>query len=234
MDPKHHLFLDERLNGMCVYCGGQPTTRDHVPSRTLLDEPFPENLPVVDACAACNSGMSFDEQYLYCFLECVMCGTTDPAGIQRANVRRTLARSPALMSRIASSQRTDESGDLVWQPETERVRKVLAKLARGHAAYELYPQFEDPTEVVFTPLLAMSGDERSLFEQVISEPLQLWPELGSRAFLRACGAYPQSEQVGLWVIVQPGRYRYSVVEEDSGVVVQMVLSEDGVPFIVEG
>ena len=37
MDPRH-LFIDERHTGMCVYCGTHPDTRDHVPSKVLLDE----------------------------------------------------------------------------------------------------------------------------------------------------------------------------------------------------
>lgn len=37
MDPRK-LFVDERLLEMCAYCGGQPDTRDHVPSRVLLDD----------------------------------------------------------------------------------------------------------------------------------------------------------------------------------------------------
>ena len=50
MDPIH-LFMDSRLTGMCVYCGGSPATRDHVPSRVLLDESYPAELPIVGACA---------------------------------------------------------------------------------------------------------------------------------------------------------------------------------------
>jgi len=235
MNPEGYLgrdkpFMDKRLTGMCVYCGGQDDTDDHVPSKTLLEEPLPAHVPVVRACAACNAGFSLDEQYLSCFLECVLCGTTDPSGIQRASIRRTLAGSPPLAARIAASQTTDESGDLIWQPEVDRIRRVVLKLARGHAAYELYPQLEDPDEVAFVPFLVMSDDERSAFEEVNSGPLQPWPELGSRAFLRACGVYPDSEQAGpllqagSWIIVQPGRYRYSVIET-GGVLVRIVLSE---------
>ena len=55
-------FVDERLTGMCVYCGGQPNTRDHVPSRTLLEEPFPPHMPVVGACANCNAGFSLRQK----------------------------------------------------------------------------------------------------------------------------------------------------------------------------
>ena len=37
MDPRH-LFIDERHTGFCVYCGAQPDTRDHVPSKVFLKE----------------------------------------------------------------------------------------------------------------------------------------------------------------------------------------------------
>ncbi len=37
MDPRK-LFIDERLTGMCVYCGTRPDTRDTVPSKVLLDD----------------------------------------------------------------------------------------------------------------------------------------------------------------------------------------------------
>ncbi|TDP73113.1 hypothetical protein DES47_102859 [Roseateles toxinivorans] len=34
------LFVDDRLTGICVYCGTRPDTRDHSPSKVLLDEPY--------------------------------------------------------------------------------------------------------------------------------------------------------------------------------------------------
>lgn len=41
MDPRH-LPVDSRLVGGCVFCGGEPGTRDHVPSKVLLDDPLPK------------------------------------------------------------------------------------------------------------------------------------------------------------------------------------------------
>ena len=224
MDPRH-LFMDERLFGKCVYCGSQPDTRDHVPSKVLLDEPYPPQLPVVGACESCNAGFSLDEQYLSCFLECVICGTVEPSALQRANVRRILSENPGLRHRIEASQRRDQAGNLLWQPEIDRVRKMVAKLAWGHAAYELYPKPEEPVEVAFAPLPVLSDQERVAFEDVTSRKPDLWPEIGGRAFLRAFGKKPdQFDQVGDWIVVQPGRYRYVVVETGE-VLVRMVLSE---------
>jgi hypothetical protein len=39
MDPRH-LPVDRRLVGGCVFCGGEPGTSDHVPSKVLLDDPL--------------------------------------------------------------------------------------------------------------------------------------------------------------------------------------------------
>jgi hypothetical protein len=74
-------YGDERQLAFCAFCGGPTGTRDLCPSRVLLDEPYPENLPVVPACVACNTRFSPDEQYLACLVSCVVAGSTDPAKI---------------------------------------------------------------------------------------------------------------------------------------------------------
>jgi hypothetical protein len=127
MNPDH-LFVDERCTGMCAYCGGEPSTRDHVPSRVLLDEPYPPELPVVDACIKCNNGFSSDEAYVACFLECVLAGSTEPGRIGRPKISRLLKKEPALRVRIAQCVSQDESGRLVWKPEDARFRTVILKL----------------------------------------------------------------------------------------------------------
>jgi hypothetical protein len=99
------------------------------------------------------------------------------------------------------------------------------KLARGHVAYELsLSRIDVPREVVFRPLSAMSTSEREAFERAGAGEIRGWPEVGSRAFLRACGAEPYSDREGPWIVVQPGQYRYTV-DQHGGVRVQIVLAE---------
>ena len=50
-----------KSNG-CIYCGESARTREHTPSKTFLIEPYPENLPTIPACFACNNGYSEDEK----------------------------------------------------------------------------------------------------------------------------------------------------------------------------
>ena len=211
MDPKH-LFADSRLTGFCVYCGGPPETRDHVPARVFLDDPFPENLPVVECCGKCSSDFSAHEEYFACFLCCVLDGSTSPDTLSRSKVARIMQHSPALAKRIESSLRHSAVGEPIWTPELERIKTVVLKLARGHIAYELsLPRLDEPESIHFTPLPLMSSNAVEAFLSPQQTPF--WPEIGSRAFIRAC----RSNSAGVadsWTVVQPGRYQYLVSQAD--------------------
>jgi hypothetical protein len=65
-------FVDQRHKGWCVHCAvwieQVERNRDHVPSKTLLRKPYPENLPTVDVCKSCNESFSFDEEYFAAFI----------------------------------------------------------------------------------------------------------------------------------------------------------------------
>lgn len=224
MDPRklHDSGLDERLAiKCCVYCGGAAETADHVPWRILLDDPFPANLPVVPACQACNQSFASDEEYLACFLECVLQGSAVPNALNRPKVRDALSHSPRLAAQLAGAATTGSDYGLVWTPERQRVEKVLVKLARGHAAHELSSIVLDaPESLSYLPVVALTPEERSVFES--GPQFSPWPEIGSRAFLRAAGVHPHATQDD-WVVVQSGRYRYSV--DEGGPIVRMVLSE---------
>ena len=135
MDPLTD-FADNRLINGCIYCEGSAETRDQVPSRLLLEPPYPENLPIVGSCNSCNQAFSKDEQYLVCLLEAALVGSTDPDKIRRPSVAQTLRRSPALQARIESSK-IQIDGRTEFIVEEERIKNVMLKLARGHAAFEL-------------------------------------------------------------------------------------------------
>ena len=50
-------------------------SRDHVPSKALLNPPYPENLMGVGMCQECNSGFAKDEEYFTAFLASVISGS---------------------------------------------------------------------------------------------------------------------------------------------------------------
>lgn len=221
MDPQQ-LFADDRMLGVCVYCGGSPDTRDHIPSRVLLDEPFPENLPVADCCQTCNTGFSLDEQYLACFIDCVIVGSTKPGDVERAKVTRILTDTPAIAARIAASETRGSDEQQIWQPEINRLYNVILKLARGHVAYELsLLQIDEPLSITCAPIIALDDH---VVEQFLSpQETPSWPEIGSRAFIQACKQF-LAASADYWHVVQPGRYQYLVSQAD-GLFVRILLSK---------
>jgi hypothetical protein len=222
-------FGDGRQGAWCIHCGGAAKgSRDHMPSRVFLDKPYPENLPQVDVCVSCNQSFSLNEEYLACFLECVVCGTTHPDRLVRPKIRRILDRTTSLRARIERGKREAKTigrDDLiVWRPEERRVQNVILKLARGHAFFELNePMLDQPTRLLTTPLHLLADEDRGKFEASALEdfPIAPWPEVGSRAMQRlASGA----DMVDGWVVVQPGRYRYQAIAAGF-VSVKMVLRD---------
>ena len=108
-------YSDERYRDICLYCDAclqeVKRTKDHVPSKSLLEPPYPENLPVVDVCQQCNAGFSKDEQYFSAFLAAVISGSTNPDPDRFPTAAKTLTYSAPLRKRIERSRQVQAT---VW------------------------------------------------------------------------------------------------------------------------
>jgi hypothetical protein len=105
----------------------------------------------------------------------------------------------------------------------DRVNRVVLKLARCHAAFELNePQLHDPSHLGIKPLSLMTEDEREAFERD-DDALDVWPEVGSRAMQRVLVAGTDAFVEG-WVTVQEGNYRFRT-SQANGLTVKIVLRE---------
>lgn len=226
-------LADGRLLLGCIYCGGRDDTRDHVPPRVFLDAPYPENLPVVGACRACNNGRSRDEVYLACLIEAVIAGTADPVRIQRVQIAETLRRNAGLRSRIESA-RQEIDQQITFDIEEDRVRNVLIKLARGHAAFELAVSCdEEPASLTWCPIPLMSPEQLDSFDA--SHVVQTFAEVGSRGMQRIMVTQVElkSAATGVlstvqllindWVNVQEGRYRYLAIYDAGEIRVKIII-----------
>ena len=223
---------DDRCKGFCVHCGegvgDNNNSSDHVPTRSLLNEPYPEFLPTLQVHTECNVQFALDEEYLAAFLASVLSGSTESDEERFQAAVRTLRHSPGLRLRIDRARRVQGRlwGDpeILWIPEIERVNRVIVKNARGHAYYELgEPLFGDPSSLGVCPLSCLSASQREEFESGPNgSPLAGWPEVGSRLMQRVVFG---DLQLGGWIEVQPHVYRYSVTQESGGILVRMVLRE---------
>ena len=228
-------YSDSRNKGFCIHCGSglrhDASNRDHVPTRGLLNPPYPENLPVVEVCRQCNSEFSSDEEYLIAFLGSVISGSTTPDPAISSTASRILARSPQLAKRIARSRTIQghlwDDAVLVWKPELSRIERVVVKNARGHILYELgVPVLEKPSRISICPIQEMTASQLEQFESVSLG--SGWPEVGSRMMRRLVVFRAEdSEEIYFdgWQEVQDEVYRYAVSQESDGILVRMVLHE---------
>lgn len=209
---------DERLDAFCVYCSGEPSTRDHVPPKVLLDPPYPENLPVVGSCQACNEGASLDEEYLACLLEVAVCGSVLPIDLTRPTIARKLAENRGLAARLQRATTTQGKERLV-EAETARVERVLEKIGRALWNFEGAETSGDMTATTeFAPLVVLSADDRARFFHAVSP--EIWPEVGSRMMTRMAIGFTDGNT---WEHVQAERFSYAIELGRAGVTVKMLL-----------
>lgn len=221
-------FTDERYKGFCLHCGASlaetASTRDHVPSKVLLDRPLPTNVHVVGICGECNNGFSADEEYFVAFLGATISGGVEPVPAMFESARRALLGNSKLVAKISLSAETfkDEDGvqRLFWRPDLERIKNVVVKNARGHAYHELgQPRYDEPEHVFLQPMV--SAPEERLAEFLLVDHGNAWPEVGSRLLQRL---YSGEDMAAGWIIVQPGAYVFTVFEND-GIVVRSIIRE---------
>lgn len=230
-------FTDNRLKAWCIHCGDAisnvETNRDHVPTKSLLTKALRERgakydrdeggefdyLPQVLVCRRCNSNFSSDENYLLCVLYAVMAGSLypDPAKYPEA---ATVLRSNRQVVRSLKSMPDgqlllfDNLQPFTLFPDSDKVRRVIVKNARGHAYHEIgEPLLEAPNHVAFVPLQQLTPEQRDVFEAVDSSAnLAVWPEVGSRMTVHLLD---REAMVGGWITVEPGRYRYAIDWSDA-------------------
>lgn len=210
---------DQRQIAHCVYCSKGIETREHAPPKVLLDEPYPGNLPVIQACKICNQGYSLDEEYFACLIECARVGSVDLKVIERDKIRAILSRKKALLNKLEKAVTKTPEGQKAFLIELERFRKVLFKIGQGHTLFEQNEpkKEEDVNSFTFGTLEMLSDESRDVFETV--PYANKAPEVGSRAMQNILIA---RDFIGMpWIEVQENRYRYLTFNEG----VRMVFSE---------
>lgn len=211
----HHVFADSRLLTDCVYCGNPVEDRDHIPAKVFLNEPYPENLDVLQSCRNCNGTASKDEEYVACTIEVIKQGTLDLLCL-RPKISETLKYQKKLYERLKSDVVATEQFEL--KVDLDRFNNVFLKLAKGHAAHELsHFDFQDNCKISWAPLNRLNQDQVELF---MKPPLlELFPEIGSRGMQRA---FEHGQYV--WIEVQKEQYYYMAYESHEGIFVRIFLS----------
>lgn len=194
------------------------------------------NSPFLIICRLSDAVQDFskDEQYFVCLIESVLCGSTDPAKMERPSVARMMQNSPKLRQRIENSK-IEVDGQITFIPEIERINNVMLKLVRGHAAFELSQLCRrKPDHFWCGPLLLLPQEDREIFDSVYFQ--QTSGEVGSRNMQRLLftqitilAENGELQNVGIfindWIDVQDDRYRFLAIEDMGQIVIRIVIAE---------
>ena len=212
----------------CVYCGQSATTREHIPSKAFLIKPYPENLPTIPACFDCNNGFSDDEKYVSCFLDVLKEYMYQNYTCQAITTSR-LERDHSL-AKLMKEQIKIVDGCVQYSVDEARLRRILVKLAKGHAAFAFDEVVFDCENIKVKCIFRfdMPDDVLCAFEEI--PEINVFPELGSRSWYfvnvvqdirTGCKA-----MFSFWQEIQEGQYRYQVsFNESGGVRVKIVIFE---------
>lgn len=224
----YYTSWDKSLENGCVYCGKPANTREHIPSKAFLSKPYPEDLATIPACFDCNNGFSEDEKYVSCFLD-VLKEAVYQGYTRRLETAQRLEMDEKLKSILdAQIKKCDER--LTYTLDENRLCRILVKLAKGHAGFEMdHISFEDTDiKVWYNFIFNMPESAVDDFEEI--PQTEIAPEVGSRGCITpfVVQNIETGEAFGfmLWNDVQENQYRYQVsYNEAGGICVKIVIYE---------
>lgn len=232
---KPHVVFRRNSYMYCVYCGDKADSREHSPSKTFLQKPYPTDLPTVPACIKCNNGFSSDERYVSNFIKCLV-------EYYEGKNKRVFEIEDTDLSEVIEAKKAAEL--FVENPFfDDRLANILRKLAICHAAYEISAGYyskdwqgqPERISYLIKPFVSQQDWQGLEFAEVINN--DFLPEVGSRIFrnIYVVEAVMQNgsnkENVMLpmvmvdWTEIQNGFYRYQVYIRDGNIWVKMIIRD---------
>jgi len=172
------MNANAKTDDLCVYCGADATTDDHIPPKTIFSNPRPSNLVTVRSCKSCNGGDSKDDEYFRDILVFREDSGSTPSGeVLWETVRRSLHRpqarrfTQALANAMFDKEIQTPNGILLGsapaiQIKRKRINRVITRVTRG-----LYFKHFGHTMPVSDTLLIYSDDIVDKFPPAVSDML---------------------------------------------------------------
>ncbi len=115
----------------CVYCGAEAgDTKDHVPPKCLIRNPYPVNLLTVPSCKKCNNSFSPDEEYFRLVMVGLLCHTDEAELLFDGPISRSMDRNPNIEELMFGSLRGADK-TVILDVDYPRIFRIAEKIARG-------------------------------------------------------------------------------------------------------
>jgi hypothetical protein len=201
------------LESYCIYCHCESaSTRDHIPPRVFLDEPYPSYLDVVPACDLCNKSFSSDELYVSCYLDLFRNFLSDNNIKLRSKTIKALKYDESLLKKL--NEQIYVKSDQVMSFNSSSFNRILEKLSLGHICRMHDRVIYDKKSIIieYKFLNQMTREDLSVFDETFS--VEIAGEIGSdyveRLYVRTSinNSNSSSDIIADWSYIQNGNYRY--------------------------
>lgn len=233
---KHRVIHTKNSYTECIYCSKKADTREHLPSKAFLRKPYPENLATLPACYKCNNSFSEDELLVSLAIQMMKKEVFkenyvfDSAFHEKFEDIRNFRK----IEKIKNAIETNDLSEI-----DEAFRKVLTKLARGHAVWDLtIGYYEDYSNLgVEQPEVRMdyffldelSKEQVEEFTSNYCVTNEALPELGSRIYESRLRVFEKDndnpELIVLWGIIQEGEYAYNCYKSEDTIEVKIIIND---------
>lgn len=132
-DVRKQIYTKIMDGCKCIYCGSDYDSREHLPSRILLDDLT--NATVIPSCKKCNNSFSNDELYFASFIELYK-NKLDSNYKIRSKVKKALEKNIKQHNQIIKELK-GESYIVENTFQQDRIKNIILKLSIGHLAQSL-------------------------------------------------------------------------------------------------
>jgi hypothetical protein len=245
-DRLRHRIVYEANESLCIYCGEIATSREHIPSKVFLEEPFPDNLYLVPACSKCNNSFSQDELYTWFIIKILeqYSGKCLNENLKKRSISHPDIYGKAKKDISDFADMFSDDSALMFEFKSKRIERILEKLAIGHAVYELSEGYFSGGSEGWQALMIKYAFAPALSQEVMDDFNAinivndlLWPEIGSRIYenfyaitfsLNEVNGDNSTSLGGCffdWVEIQSGVYRYITNFASDEIQVKIVIDE---------
>ena len=220
---KPYVEWSKNKGKLCAYCYEPANTRDHIPSKVFLDDNLPDFNSTIPACEECNKGFSKDEEYVACSIDylksCIWSGH-----VLKDKTIRSFERSILLEKLVKNQFYLNEDGSIITisTEGDERFKKIMIKLAVGHARHDhdYMGPYDGPHDVDYS----IFNDESDYNDFDFYQKMDICPEIGSRGYVFAVDI-KTGQTYHTWTNVQSGNYTYHIHDEKDKKVVTIIIGK---------
>lgn len=218
------LKYNKKGDFKCVYCYEKADTREHIPSKIFLNEPYSNNLAILPACFNCNNSYSDKEQYLACLIDYLQYKLYNLETVQRSKIQKTFISKPHIKDELEKSTIYANDGKLNYiEYNHDKIQAILLKLSIGHATYSLSRIHLDKPDIINYKFLPELSDEE--LHNFNSEVMcDVSPEIGARSFDNIV-ITNDGIPIVTWNIVQDNQYKFLAYESKTSMNIRIVIGE---------